>query len=145
MRTDATVRFVCGSTAVAVCVLLCGSTPMIIIAAKVLPFCRWIVESRLTIRLRESPTKGPRITPLLSQAANGCQARRHTQSEPAMRRQEVLESARPASSRQLRAADPTTTSLSPIQVGAYWSDGQSAAGLPAGTVRRGFAIALGIT
>src|SRR5829696_7965222 len=40
MRTDATVRFVCGSTAVAVCVLLCGSTPMIIIAAKVLPFCR---------------------------------------------------------------------------------------------------------
>jgi hypothetical protein len=40
MRTDATARFVRGSTAVAVSVLLCGSTPMIIIAAKVLPFCR---------------------------------------------------------------------------------------------------------
>jgi hypothetical protein len=55
MRTEATGWFVCGSTAVAVCVLLCGSTPMTIIAA-VIPFVLSATgESRLTIRLRESP------------------------------------------------------------------------------------------
>ena len=53
MRTDATVRFVCGSIAVAVWVLLCGSTPMITIATMPFRSVGWIVESRLTIRLRE--------------------------------------------------------------------------------------------
>ena len=43
IRTDATVRFVCGSIAVAVWVLLCGSTPMITIATMPFPFFRWIV------------------------------------------------------------------------------------------------------
>jgi hypothetical protein len=36
MRIDATGWFVRGSTAVAVCVLLCGSTPMTIIATVLL-------------------------------------------------------------------------------------------------------------
>jgi hypothetical protein len=39
MRIEAAARFVCGSTAVAVCVFLCGSTPMIIIRGVFLPFC----------------------------------------------------------------------------------------------------------
>ncbi|HYZ37132.1 MAG TPA: transposase [Pseudonocardiaceae bacterium] len=47
--------------------------------------------------------------PLLSQAANGHRAGRHTQREPANRRQEVLESPRPVSYGTLRAANPTAT------------------------------------
>jgi hypothetical protein len=55
------------------------------------------------------------VMPLLSQAANGHRAGRHTQSEPARRRQEVLESARPASCGTLRAANPTAIPLPPYK------------------------------
>ena len=72
MRIEATDRFVLGSTAVAVCVLLCGSTPMTIIAA-VSSRCAGGGEPRLTIRLRESSGHLV-ITPLLSQAADGRRA-----------------------------------------------------------------------
>jgi len=91
MRIEATDRFVLGSTAVAVCVLLCGSTSR---------------GSPPTGTTRghgrdndDNPTSRELwhlvITPLLSQAADGRRAGRHTQSEPASRRQDVLESSLP--------------------------------------------------
>src|SRR3977135_1137206 len=55
------------------------------------------------------------VTPLLSQAANGHRPGRHTQREPARRRQEVLESARPVSYGTLRTANPNTTPLHPYK------------------------------
>jgi hypothetical protein len=67
-------------------------------------------DPRLTSRLRES-LAGLVVMPLLSQAANGHRAGRHTQREPANRRQEVLESPRPVSYGTLRAANPTATPL----------------------------------
>jgi hypothetical protein len=52
--------------------------------------------------------------PLLSQAANGHQAGRHTQGEPARGRQEVLAPARPVSCGTLRAANPIARPLAHI-------------------------------
>jgi len=97
-----------GSTAVAVWVDLCGSTPISIIGCWV-PSLAWVGNPRPTSRL--PATRWPRVMPLLSQTANGRRAGRHTRSEPTRGRQEVLEPARPTSCGRLRAANPTAIPL----------------------------------
>src|SRR5699024_92706 len=61
------------------------------------------------------------VMPLLSQAANGARAGRHTKGQPAPPgRQEILEPACPDSYGTLRAAHPNAIPLRSIQVGKYW-------------------------
>ena len=108
-----------GAIAVAVWVLLCGSIPISIIGDG--PFLLGRVrDPRLTIRLRDIPSPVPRRHASVESSRERAPGGRHTEGEPAKRRQKVLESARLVSYETLRAADPTTPSLHHIQVGKYW-------------------------
>lgn len=118
MRIDATSRFVPGSTAVAVWVVLCGSIPISIIVGGSLSVTS-TGDPRLTTRLRETAHQCLVVTPLLSQAANGRRPGRHTQREPAFGRKYSSQPA-PASYGHATGSKPDHDTVHHIQVGKYW-------------------------
>jgi hypothetical protein len=81
IRTEPRSRFVSGATAVAVCVDLCGSTPISIIAGSILFLRRQNGDPRLTVRLREP------VWPRGHASVESSRGRRpgwqHTQRQPA--------------------------------------------------------------
>jgi len=120
IRIEATSWLASGAIAVAVWVLLFGSIPISIIGDG--PF----LLGRVKGSAADSPTSRYSYASASSSRASVESSRerapggRHTEGEPAKRRQKVLESARLVSYETLRAADPTTPSLHHIQVGEYW-------------------------
>ena len=99
IRIEATSRFDSGSTAVAVDVDLCGSTPISIIVIGSLHFpWNWMGGSAVDTPTSRALAGAFVVTPLLSQAANGHRAgsTHPTRANP-RRRQEFRESARPVS------------------------------------------------